>query len=138
MLYKNVGKVTADRIWKFLSANSDPLSAVASDNFMKCASKTAAPSLRKFRIMIGNIVDSPSKDSSSEMIDIILESGYREYLQKKYSDMESREEDLNQLGNFSKKFSAMEDFLSELALMTNIEAEEERTYYQDRDERGLF
>ncbi|MDO9528377.1 MAG: ATP-dependent helicase [Syntrophales bacterium] len=138
MLYKNVGKVTADRIWKFVSANSDPFSAVASDNFMKCAAKTAAPSLRKFRIMIENIVNSPSRDSSSEMIDIILESGYREYLQEKYSDMGSREEDLNQLGNFSKKFSSMEDFLSELALMTNIEAEEDKTYYQDRDEERVI
>ncbi len=137
MLYKNVGKVTADRIWKFVSASSEPLSSVASDNFMKCASKTAAPGLRKFRVMIENIADSPSKEFPSEMIDIILESGYREYLQGKYSDMESREEDLNQLGNFSKKFGSMEEFLSELALMTNIEAEEDRTYYQDRDEERV-
>ncbi|MEA1936373.1 MAG: ATP-dependent helicase, partial [Thermodesulfobacteriota bacterium] len=137
MLYRNVGKVTADRIWKFVSANSDPLSAVASDNFMKCAAKTAAPGLRKFRVMIENLVDSPSKESPSEIIDVILESGYREYLQEKYSDVESREEDLNQLGNFSKKFDSMETFLSELALMTNIEAEEDKVYYADRDENRV-
>ncbi|MBE9547603.1 MAG: ATP-dependent helicase [Proteobacteria bacterium] len=134
MLYRNVGKVAANRIWKFVSAHTDPLSMVASDDFLKCASKTAAPGLLKFRETIENIIDSSGEKSPLEIIDIVLEGGYREYLQEKYTDIESREEDLNQLGNFSGKFDSLENFLSELALLTNIAAEEDRIYRAERDE----
>ena len=133
MLYRNIGKVTADRAWKFVSVQTDPISAVSSDGFLKCAAKTAAPSLRKFRGMIEKLVDLPDKKSPPEIIDTVLGSGYHEYLQEKYTDIESREEDLNQLGNFSGKFNSLEDFLSELALMTSIAVEEDRIYRPDMD-----
>ena len=132
MLYRNVGKVSANRIWKFVSAQTDPLSVVASDDFLKCATKTAAPGLRKFRETVENIDYLSNKKSPLEIMEIVLESGYRQYLQEKYTDIESREEDLNQLGNFSEKFNSIEDFLGELALLTNIAAEEDRIYYTDR------
>ena len=61
--------------------------------------------------------------SPPELIDIILKSGYRDLLREKYADAASREEDLLQLANFSSRFSTLEDFLSELALLTGITEE---------------
>jgi len=138
MLYRNVGKVTADRVWKFVSAHTDPLSTVLTDDLLKCASKTATPGFRKFRVMIENLIDLPDKKSASEIIEIILESGYHECLQERYTDIESRKEDLVQLGNFSEKFNSIEEFLGELALMTNMAAEEDRSYLADREENRVI
>jgi len=60
-----------------------------------------------------------------KVIDVLLNrGGYRIYLQDNYSDATSREEDLIQLGNFSAQFLQMEDFLNELALLTNMAKEE--------------
>ncbi|GAJ00207.1 unnamed protein product, partial [marine sediment metagenome] len=133
MLYRNIGKVTANKVWKFVSAHPDPLSAVLTDDLLKCASKTATPGLRKFRVMIDNLIDLPDEKSASEIINIILESGYHECLQERYTDIESRKEDLSQLGNYSEKFNSIEEFLSELALLTNIATEEDGIYYTGRD-----
>ncbi len=57
---------------------------------------------------------------------MLLNKGdYRTYLQDHYGDSSSREEDLIQLGNFAAKFERMDDFLNELALLTNMSKEEE-------------
>ena len=61
-----------------------------------------------------------------KIIDLLLNKGdYRTYLQDNYSDASAREEDLIQLGNFAAKFERMDDFLNELALLTNMSKEEE-------------
>lgn len=135
MLYRNVGKVTAERVWKFISAQADPLSAVLSDDFLKCVSKKVGAGLEKLRKLIKNLVDSPESKTPAEIIETVLGSGYREYLQERYTDIESREEDLNQLGNFSRKFNSLESFLSELALLTNMDEEADRA---DRDKDKII
>ncbi len=135
MLYRNVGKVTAERVWKFISAQADPVSAVLSDDFLKCVSKKVGAGLEKFRKLIKNLVDSTDSKNPAEIIETVLGSGYHEYLQERYTDIESREEDLNQLGNFSRKFNSLENFLSELALLTNMDEDEDRA---DRDKDKII
>ena len=67
------------------------------------------------------------------MIDAVLRSGYRDLLREGYSDASSREEDLIQLANFSSRFASLADFLSELALLTNItENDSQEETAQDR------
>jgi len=67
-----------------------------------------------------------SQGHISQLIDSILNSGYQEYLQGKYPDTTNREDDLIQLADYSAKFFSLENFLSELALMTNTDDAEER------------
>lgn len=57
------------------------------------------------------------------MIDLILKSGYSDYLRERYPDALSREEDLIQFANFSSRFTSLEGFLSELALLTGFTEE---------------
>jgi len=67
----------------------------------------------------------PYDRTPEKIIDVLLnKGGYRFHLQGNYSDAVFREEDLIQLGNFSAKYSQMEDFLNELALLTNMAQEE--------------
>jgi DNA helicase-2/ATP-dependent DNA helicase PcrA len=63
-------------------------------------------------------------NSLTEITGTILNGGYREYIEAKYGDTTSREDDLKQLSNFSSRFGSLEEFLSDLALMTNITEEE--------------
>jgi DNA helicase-2/ATP-dependent DNA helicase PcrA len=59
----------------------------------------------------------------AEVIQVVLESGYEEYLQDTYTNHRSRLEDLEQLAVFARQFENTEDFLTQLALLTNLEAE---------------
>ena len=125
-LHRKIGKATADRVWRFISSQAKPLAAIMTDEFLKCATKAAAPGFLKCRNTIKTILEESPERVPSEIIDILLRGSYGEYMEESYSDAASREDDLDQLGNFSTKFASLEDFLSELALLTNMsEAEHE-------------
>jgi len=87
-------------------------------------SKTARGGLAQFQKMLV-ILRKEALDAAflPDLINLILDQGYRNYLQETYTDMTSREEDLEQLAEFSDKFSSLEDFLSELSLLTNMDAD---------------
>jgi DNA helicase-2/ATP-dependent DNA helicase PcrA len=59
------------------------------------------------------------------MIETVLKEGYEAYLHAKYPNYESRTDDLRQLANFAQQYSSGEDFLSELALLTSMEGEDQ-------------
>jgi DNA helicase-2/ATP-dependent DNA helicase PcrA len=126
-LYDRIGKVTAQKIWGFVSRQEDPLLSVSSDDFVQCVAKTAVPGLLKFRDLLKNILDLKKNNGTAVIIGAILDGGYRDYMEDKYSDVKYREEDLEQFGNFSTQFDSLDEFLNELALLTNI-TEENETY----------
>jgi len=125
-LYNKIGKVTADKIWKFLSKQNNPLDASLRDDFFNgISNKSATPGMMKFQKTMMALKDMRINNNPAAITDIILDHGYREYLRERYTDSPTREEDLHQLGIISLQYSTISDFLSEVALMTNMTAEAE-------------
>jgi DNA helicase II / ATP-dependent DNA helicase PcrA len=136
-LCRNIGKATAEKIWRFVAGHENPLNVVLSDAFLRAAPKKAAPGLTKFQTTIMRLLDG-ADGLLSGLVDIVLDSGYREYLEEHYSDMGTREEDISQLADFSGRFTSLEHFLCELALMTNVgEAEEKDSAGHDGDDNKV-
>ena len=138
IMYPKVGKVTFNKIWKYLTKQENPLEAFLKNEFMQIVPKQGKPGIEECRKTIQLLLELPAGDRIPEkVIDVLLNRGnYRVYLQDNYSDAGSREEDLIQLGNFSAQFLQMEDFLNELALLTNM-AKEEGVEEED-DRQGRF
>jgi DNA helicase-2/ATP-dependent DNA helicase PcrA len=124
-LYGKIGKVTAEKVWRFVSAQADPRTAILADGFAKSAARTAIPGLARFQETFRLLQDSADA-GPVELIDAVLKSGYSDLLRERYSDAASREEDLIQLAGFSSRFGSLADFLSELALLTNMTEEDSR------------
>jgi DNA helicase-2/ATP-dependent DNA helicase PcrA len=59
----------------------------------------------------------------SEMITSIVEAIYDDYAKATFTNYELRREDLNQLAAFARQFKDVHEFLSQLALISNIDAE---------------
>ncbi|MEN6420454.1 MAG: ATP-dependent helicase [Smithella sp.] len=139
IMYPKVGKATFNKIWQYLKKEENPLHAVLKDEFIKAMSKSAKPGLEECRKTIALLMELPETERIPEkIIDVLLNrGGYRVYLQDNYSDASSREEDLIQLGNFSAQFIQMEDFLNELALLTNMAKEDENGEEGDEDKVAL-
>jgi DNA helicase-2/ATP-dependent DNA helicase PcrA len=93
------------------------------DEFLHCVTKAAVPVLTKLQRLLQTLMNGSPDRCPLEIIEILLENGYREYLQARYTDSLSREEDLRQMGVFSTRFRSLEAFLSEVALMTNMAEE---------------
>jgi len=130
-LYRKIGRITAEKLWNFLLSNKSPLEAALHDEFLKCTPKVAKEGILRCQNTLEKLKNHLPGVSPADIIEILLESGYRDYLQEKYTDAASREDDLIQLSNFSSRFYSLEDFLSELSLLTNMtevnEPEEEDT-----------
>src|SRR5207244_1599466 len=59
----------------------------------------------------------------SEMITSIVEAVYDNYAKANFTNYELRREDLNQLASFARQFKDVDEFLSQLALISNIDSE---------------
>jgi DNA helicase II / ATP-dependent DNA helicase PcrA len=59
----------------------------------------------------------------SEMITSVVEAIYDDYAKANFTNYELRREDLNQLAAFARQFRDVNEFLSQLALISNVDAE---------------
>ncbi len=120
-LLAGVGARTADKLWgKFhpLLAEGKPL-LLTSEAIPKKAVddwKKAAQALNEIRKL------EPKR--AAEMIEKVVDTFYASYLKVKYPNARTREEDLHQLASFAMQFESLDEFLSQLALLTNLEAED--------------
>ena len=92
--------------------------------------KKAAAAWAQFTATIAQLEAGDIRHSASKMIELALDAGYEDYLKENYANHMSRLDDLEQLAVFARQFQAVEDFLTQLALLTNVEAEA-----QDRPNR---
>ena len=129
-LFPKVGKVSAEKIWIFLGRQEDPLAAVLGDAFLKAATRMAAPGLRQCQAVFRRILESSWERNPAGLAERILESGCRDSIRERFTDSASRLEDLEQFILFAENYDSLSDFLSQLALLTNMaeegDAERER------------
>jgi len=134
LLYDKIGKTTAEKLWRWLSARPDPLAAIRSAQAAGVISKGAQAGYQRFIKTLEHLSDPSVGRSPGACIEVILESFYRDYLQTNYSDSVTREEDLSQFGLFSARFKDLESFLGELSLLTNVTEEYEPYTSRQREE----
>jgi DNA helicase-2/ATP-dependent DNA helicase PcrA len=112
-LMPGVGQKTSDRLWEKLAAGAEfatlepPAKAAAPwKQWVETQVQIAAPELR---------------NRASEQIQTVVDAIYEEYMKTKFSNFSSRLEDLGQLRAFAQNFERTEEFLAQLALMTNVD-----------------
>ena len=73
----------------------------------------------------------------SEMITSVVEAIYDDYAKANFTNYELRREDLNQLAIFSRQFKDVHEFLSQLALISNVDAEAAPAQISDKEAVNL-
>jgi DNA helicase-2/ATP-dependent DNA helicase PcrA len=126
LMYPKIGNQTFLKIWSVLGKTQNPLDEFIDDKLVKSITTAAKPGIESCRKHMKEIAEISSDERTPEkIIDILLNAcGYREYLQQNYTDAPSREEDLMQLAVFSKQYNSLDDFLNELALLTNMASQD--------------
>lgn len=143
-LLPGVGGKGADKLWKAFRLQSigfspepaepGPPATVPAPSFplagalQKCsaiAPKKTATAWAQFTATISQLEAGNVRKNAGKMLAIILEAGYDDYLKENFANYRSRIEDLEQLAVFSQQFPTVADFLTQLALLTNVEAEDE-------------
>ena len=106
----------------------------------KCAAlapKKTATAWANFAITMSQLEAEPVRSSASSMIQHVIEAGYEDYLQDSYANYRIRLEDLEQLAAFALQFRTVEEFLTQLSLLTNVEADDSPTTGNDTEQIRL-
>ncbi len=120
-LYPGIGVKTSGVVWDFFSKHESDISLLNSNELSGIISKKAMHHLNKFYELLQMLSDIEEK-LPSDMLMLILDNGYNEYLKLAYTNYETRLEDIKQLINYSTKFKNVTDFLSEMALVATVSA----------------
>ena len=160
LLLPGIGAKGAEKIWRIFSANesmsrgnetqmsignrqsaignqpepphvgsykSHPHFRRASNPFRRRRSPLGNNSSRPFR----RLEDENTRKSAAKMLRIVMDAGYDDYLKENFANYRNRLEDLEQLAVFAYQFGSVEEFLTQLALLTNVEAEDGDTANRD-------
>jgi DNA helicase-2/ATP-dependent DNA helicase PcrA len=90
----------------------------------KAVPKKAAVAWTQFVATISQLEDEATRKSAAKMLRIVMDAGYDDYLKETYDNYERRLDEIQQLAEFAFQFGTVEEFLTQLALLTNVEAED--------------
>ncbi len=129
-LLPRVGAVTAGRIWDSLRSQEDPIRCLW-ERGRQFAPRGGEKLWEIFRGLVGEMAGykRPVHTSGttslppSEMILLVLDRFYEEYMESNFDNATARAEDVRQMAEFAVQYDSAEAFLSELALMGTIATE---------------
>jgi DNA helicase-2/ATP-dependent DNA helicase PcrA len=144
LLLPGIGAKGAEKIWKIFSAKMEGTpSSVPNDSGQRrsaalqaCAKSIPAKAVtawKQFVETISQLEDENTRKSAAKMLRIVMDAGYDDYLKENFANYRNRLEDLEQLAVFAYQFGSVEDFLTQLALLTNVEAEDGDPATRDAD-----
>jgi DNA helicase-2/ATP-dependent DNA helicase PcrA len=129
-LLPGVGGKGADKLWRgYFERIQHPASGIqnpVATALQSCAatvSKKTTTAWAQFSATIAQLEAPEVRNDAAKMLRLAVEASYEDYLKENYANYRSRLEDLEQLAVFAQQFATVEDFLTQMALLTNIEAE---------------
>ena len=132
LLLPGIGAKGAEKIYQSFTARMaggelkmETKLATALQSCTKAIPKKAAVPWTQFVATIAQLEDDSTRRSAAKMLRLVMDAGYDDYLKETFDNYERRLEEIQQLAEFAFQFGTVEDFLTQLALLTNVEAEED-------------
>jgi len=123
-LLPGVAVKTAEKLWDQLSSAPESERRDFGTWLGQCRiGQKPAKAWQQLCYTLDEIAPARQPAPPSEMIRIILEAMYDDYLQAKYANHEQRRDDLTTLESYARTFENPVDFLSQLSLMATGETE---------------
>jgi len=130
-----MGKTPSSDSPQLPSPNSHLLAA-ALQRSVKAVPKKAAIAWAQFTATISQLEAPDIRVSAAKMIPLVIEAGYEDHLKENFANYRTRLDDLKQLAIFAQQFPTVEEFLAQMALLTNVEAEDGQQS-KDRDDEKM-
>jgi len=125
-LLPGIGNRSAENLWNAWDKSLNERGEITSWSERLLAMSVSAKS-KKHWTQLAHTLDEIAPDGQpnppSEMITSVVEAIYDDYAKVNFTNYELRREDLNQLAAFARQFKDLNEFLSQLALISNVDAE---------------
>ena len=125
-LLPGIGNKSADGLWRDWEKSLGETGEVANWGERVRALSVGARSKKSWEQLaytLDEMAPGGVPNPPSEMITSVVEAIYDDYAKANFSNYELRREDLNQLAAFARQFKDVNEFLSQLALISNVDAE---------------
>jgi DNA helicase-2/ATP-dependent DNA helicase PcrA len=136
-----IGEKAAQKLWKIFREKAHGLNpdgnyqlATSLQSCAEAVPKKAVTAWAQFVATIAQLESGDIRNDASRMISLVLEAGYEDYLEENYSSPRSRLADVQQLAGYAHQFDSVEELLTNLALMSNLEAEDEDSAARDDED----
>jgi DNA helicase-2/ATP-dependent DNA helicase PcrA len=140
-LVEGIGNVSAGKLWqdwlKSDAAKAETMPTRFSEVLIPMkVPKKAKTTLEQFAYTLDELIDKDGKVAApAQMIRSITDGVYEDYMKAKFKNYEQRQQDLEQLSNFSDRFTDPLEFLSQLSLLSGVDTDNNpaQQAQQDRD-----
>jgi DNA helicase-2/ATP-dependent DNA helicase PcrA len=137
-LYPRLGRAAAETIWGRLAASPDPLAEARGEAIPKALPRGGAAGWKALAATLARLAAPPLRDRPAEMIETVLKDGYEELAQSTFQNAANRVEEIRQLGTFALRYPSADEFLSELALLSDLAGAEAPAEGDDEDDRVVL
>jgi ATP-dependent DNA helicase UvrD/PcrA len=135
-LLPGIGNRTAENLWR--AWKKSPLVANFGERLL---SMNVPPKSKKAWEQLAHTLDEIAPrgqpNPPSDMIRSVVEAIYDDYAKVNFPNYELRREDLDQLAVFARQFKDVHEFLSQLALISNVDAEAAPNQTSDKEAVNL-
>src|SRR5438046_6461096 len=125
-LLPGIGNRTADNLWNAWDRLLNERDEITSWGKRLLAMNVSARSKKAWEQLahtLDEIAPGGQPNPPSQMITSVVEAIYDDYAKVNFTNYELRREDLNQLAVFARQFKDVHEFLAQLALISNVDAE---------------
>ncbi len=139
-LLPGIGNRSADNLWNGWEKSLNQQGEITSWSERLLPMNVSTKS-KKHWTQLANTLDEIAPGGQpnppSEMITSVMDAIYDDYAKVNFTNYELRKEDLNQLAAFGRQFKDLNEFLSQLALISNMDAEAAPNQTADREAVNL-
>ncbi len=125
-LLPGIGNRSADNLWRAWENAFNERGEITSWSERLLSMNVTAKTKKSWQQLahtLDEIAPGGQPNPPSEMITSLVEAIYDNYAKVNFTNYELRREDLNQLAAFARQFKNVHEFLSQLALISNVDAE---------------
>lgn len=140
-LIPGIGGASAVKLWNDWLASDAAKAEVMTTSFSEVllplkVPKKAKETWEQFAYTLDELIDKEGKPAlPALMIRSIVEGVYEDYMKAKFKNYEQRQQDLEQLSNFSDRFTDSLEFLSQLSLLSGVDTDNNPAQQQQQQDR---
>jgi DNA helicase-2/ATP-dependent DNA helicase PcrA len=139
-LLPGIGNRSAETLWNAWDRSLNEQGEITSWGERLLSMNVSAKSKKTWEQLahtLDEIAPGGQPNPPSEMIRSVVEAIYDDYAKVNFTNYELRREDLDQLALFARRFKDVHEFLSQLALISNVDAEAAPNQTSDKEAVNL-
>jgi DNA helicase-2/ATP-dependent DNA helicase PcrA len=120
-LLPGVGEKTADSLWSIVKAGAESAAPFGEVLRMAKPPARAGKVWEQLAATLDEIAPARQPIAPDRAIETVMEAVYEDYMKAEFANYENRREDLRTLAGYARQFSSLEEFLAQIALLTNVD-----------------